>query len=474
MNRIKNINGFGLIEITIIIITIGILASIAMQSMTALMTDARQVKTQREMDLLADAIVGNADISSGTQRADFGYIGDIGSFPPNLDALVTNPGGYTTWDGPYISTNFTQDTDGYKTDEWGTVYSYNGGLTITSNGSGSSITKKIADAASDYTLNRFTGTVLDASGTVPGITYLDSVNINVTIPNGSGGTITKSYVPDSSGLFILDSLPVGNHPLSIIFTPNVDTLYSVLTILPRHKTSRTYKFALSYFTSAIGSGSSGVSEPPDLVGHWKFDETNGIIASDNSVYSNFGTLINMDSTTDWITGKISNALDFDGSNDYVSIPYIPELNGTTQLTYTAWVYPRTWSGSIRQIMAKSVHGGGSGRAQMGIFSESNLLKGRAETTAGRYEVTTALPVLNTWNMVALVFDSVSLTLYVNDTIVGVTLLPNTSLVQNSDDLNISKRVGTNQYFFNGGIDDVRVYNRALSTAEINYLFNLSN
>ena len=255
--QIQNTNGFGLIEITIIIITIGILAAIAMQSMTALMTDARQVKTEREMELLADAIVGNADISAGAQRADFGYIGDVGSFPPNLDALTTNPGGYATWDGPYISREFTQDSDGYKTDEWGTSYTYNGGITISSTGSGTTLSKKIADATADYTLNNYNGTVLDASGTVPSTTYLDSININITIPNGSGGTLTKSYITDSSGVFSLDSLPVGNHTLRIIYTPNVDTLYSVLTILPRHKTERTYKFASSYFTSSGGGGGGG-------------------------------------------------------------------------------------------------------------------------------------------------------------------------------------------------------------------------
>ncbi len=255
--RLQKQKGFGLIEITIIIITIGILASIAMQSMTALMTDARQVKTEREMELLADAIIGNSDIASGTNRGDFGYIGDVGSFPPNLDALITNPGGYTTWDGPYISRKFSQDTDGFKTDEWGAAYNYTGGLTITSNGSGTALTKKIADATSDYTLNQFNGTILDASGTTPGATYLDSINVNITIPNGSGGTTIKTYAVSSIGEFTLDSIPVGQHPLRVIYTPNVDTLYSILTILPRHKSPKTFKFASSYFTSGGGGGGGG-------------------------------------------------------------------------------------------------------------------------------------------------------------------------------------------------------------------------
>ena len=106
MKKLQNIHGFGLIEITIIIITIGILAAIAMQSMTVLITDQKSVTTEREMEMLANAIRGNPEIMNNGVRSDFGYIGDVGSFPPNLDALKTNPG-YATWNGPHILLNLT-------------------------------------------------------------------------------------------------------------------------------------------------------------------------------------------------------------------------------------------------------------------------------------------------------------------------------------------------------------------------------
>lgn len=246
--RLRQQCGFGLIEVTIIIITIGILAGISMTSMTALINDTRKVKTEREMQMLAEAITGNPQTTNGGIRSDFGYIGDVGSFPPNLDALRSNPG-YSTWNGPYIPSGYTQDIDGFKTDEWGKAYSYTGGNTIRSTGSGSTITQRIADAISDYTLNSFSGTVLDAADSPPGSISFDSVLIRITIPNGAGGTVTKSYIPDANGVFVLDSLPVGQHPLLIVYTPEVDTLFSVLTILPRNKTDKTFKFASAYFTN---------------------------------------------------------------------------------------------------------------------------------------------------------------------------------------------------------------------------------
>jgi len=242
-------DGFSLIELTIVIVVIGILAAVVMQSMTALVEDSRQVKTEREMEMLANAIVGDPSATNGGVRSDFGYVGDIGAFPPNLQALFQNPGSYATWDGPYIEFGFSQDSTGFKKDEWGSLYSYSGDITITSTGSGSTIAKKIADATSDYLLNTFNGTIKDSNDSLPGPVYDDSVDIKVTVPDGSGSTVTKTYHPDSTGAFTLDSLPAGKHVLRIIYTPDVDTLFRYLTILPRHKSDVDYKFASTHFSS---------------------------------------------------------------------------------------------------------------------------------------------------------------------------------------------------------------------------------
>jgi len=697
--------GFSLVEVLIIIVVIGIAAGSAVQWMSGSVDDVKKSKTEREMEMLATAIAGNPEMIGDGHRADFGYIGDIGAFPSNLQALYQNPGGYSTWDGPYIKPGILQDNSGYRYDEWGVAYNYSGGLTITSTGSGTTIRKKVADASSDYLLNNFIGQIRDATGNRPGMDFIDSIDIIITIPDGSGGTIDKTYQPTYYGAFTLDSLPVGSHPLRIIYTPTVDTLYRYLAILPRHKSSKTYKFAVDYFSSSavpdtshmivstsgsavlgglsfndedladydsisaiaimyldastifsgdedldathilenghivlstnnaaqigglsfqnedlvdydpiagtatmlfdgsnifngnedidavyvtdsgsillsttssasIGSlnfqdedivlydpvtanptiyfdGSAHFSNSADingifirsnghiilstnqdsrqlggltfhaedlveydtatntavmffdgavpfggdnqnidavhigdgcgavatvtcgLVGYWTLDESGGMTAHDISGFGNDGTLHNMIPGHDWVSGKIDGALDFDGSNDYVQIPHANRLNGSTALTYAAWVYPHSWSG-VRQVMAKSVHGGGSGRAQMGIFSEGGTLKGRAETDGGRQEITTSLTSLNNWTHVALVFDSVSLTIYIDGSPANTMTFSSTSLIQTTDPLNISKRVGSNQYFFDGVIDDVRVYDCALNAAEIQTLYDMGN
>jgi prepilin-type N-terminal cleavage/methylation domain-containing protein len=253
----NNQAGFSLIELTIALIIVSILLGVAMQQMTSVMEGTRQIKTEREMELLANSIVGNPDVTGNSGRVDFGYVGDVGSFPPNLGALYSNPGGYATWNGPYLPSGFTQDSTGLKTDEWGAPYSYSGGMTITSTGSGAAINKQIARTPSDYLLNTVYGDIKDNSNYSPGGTYQDSVDVVITIPNGVGGNQTKLYHPDSVGNFTLDSLPVGTHPLRIIYTPNVDTIFRYLTVYPRHKDSKTYKFAGSYFSAGGGGGGGG-------------------------------------------------------------------------------------------------------------------------------------------------------------------------------------------------------------------------
>jgi len=101
-----NQKGMTLIELVMVIIIIGILAGVGMKSMDSALVTAKIESTKRELDALAGAVAGNPDIISNGCRVDFGYMGDVGSLPANLDALVTSPGGYATWKGPYIKNNF--------------------------------------------------------------------------------------------------------------------------------------------------------------------------------------------------------------------------------------------------------------------------------------------------------------------------------------------------------------------------------
>jgi general secretion pathway protein G len=139
--RARRRAGFTLIELVVIILVLGIVASVAIPKFGQLAESAKVNATKDEMGRLKAAIIG-ATGPDGIPRG--GYEIDVGFVPNQLPDLVAKPDSVSAWDkfigrgwnGPYI------DSAGgaYLTDAWDSTYQYNvGARTITSIGSGSSI-----------------------------------------------------------------------------------------------------------------------------------------------------------------------------------------------------------------------------------------------------------------------------------------------------------------------------------------------
>jgi hypothetical protein len=72
--------------------------------------------------------------------------------------------------------------------------------------------------------------------------------------------------------------------------------------------------------------------PLGLIGYWKFDEGTGSIAADSSGYGNNGTIFG----ATWVAGKVNDALQFDGVDDYVGLSSL-NVSGLTSVTVAAWI-----------------------------------------------------------------------------------------------------------------------------------------
>ncbi len=231
ITKTKDIDGFTLIELVMVIIVLGILGGVATMKFSENLETAKFEATRAEMEAIAEAIVGNPNLYSKGIRTDFGYVGDIGALPPDLDALASNPGGYSTWNGPYIKGDF--NSDDFKRDGWNINYTYIDTL-LRSTGSGSNIDKVFAANSASLLSNSVSGYLVDASLDMPGSTYDDSLVLRLTYPDGSGGLVNDAINPDRNGNFCFNTIPVGNHILTVIYIPDSDTITLPVCVLPDH------------------------------------------------------------------------------------------------------------------------------------------------------------------------------------------------------------------------------------------------
>jgi hypothetical protein len=206
-----------------------------------------------------------------------------------------------------------------------------------------------------------------------------------------------------------------------------------------------------------------------LVGYWNFDEGDGTIAYDSSGYGNDGTITGASWTT---SGIIDGGLEFDGSGDYIIVTDSASLDITNEITISIWVkfysissseppfiiYKRGDGGNSDEIYKLGVDDYGIGEIDFRI--NSNPVQGGSLTT------------LN-WYHIAATFNGTTKIIYLDanpvaDEIQSVTIqTSNRNLYIGAD----HDSTGFNQ-FFDGVIDDVRIYERALSSNEIISLFQL--
>ena len=198
-----------------------------------------------------------------------------------------------------------------------------------------------------------------------------------------------------------------------------------------------------------------------LVLHHTYDEGSGTLAADSSGNGHDGEVSN----PEWVDGKFGKALQFggEGSDVFVTVESTPLLN-VNECTFMAWINAEHWDGT-RQIVGKSVHGGCAGRTQYGLFSESGVFKLRFETEGGRADITTDLPATGEWVHIAFTNDGETATIYINGEAVVDGEVPGT-LSANDDPWRIGQDCERENYVFAGIIDEVRLWNRALSAADI--------
>ncbi len=229
-----------------------------------------------------------------------------------------------------------------------------------------------------------------------------------------------------------------------------------------------------------GDRNVDMSDVSELANHWlceealqlhlKLDDTSGEIAGDDSLYQRSGLLVN---GPVWTSGVTGGALSLDGTDDYVVIPDYRGVSGSASRTCTAWV--KTSTAGLDQTIASW------GTAQAGqkwMFRIKSTGEPAVAVWGGYAQGT--LPVAdNQWHHIAAVLDgdgmpTVDEIQFYVDGQFQTAVANSTQQINTSDGEQVYLGVldtGTLQNHFKGLLDDIRIYNRALTAEEIAAIAN---
>ncbi len=348
---------------------------------------------------------------------------------------------------------------------WNTTTAVNGGHTLTA----------VAwDAA---------GNVATSAGVVVIVNNPDIVppTVSITAPaSGSPvtGTITVSAnATDNVGVvgvqFKLDGANLG---AEVAVPPYAVSWNTATATNGTHTLTAAARDAAGNIGTAAVSvtvASGGTTINTGLVGYWKFDDGTGTTAADSSGNGNTGTLVNGPT---WTVGKLGQALAFDGLSNYVTVPSTAALN-VYPLTVAVWMKTSSTTG-VRGIVNKYVAGSYNGYQ---VFMNSgNLCAWYLRDSTDYVYDGGGCPFNvpgyndNQWHHVAYVVDASGGKLYVDGVQKGSLPWTGTAgaptTVQPVHIAHYPGAFGGAEYL-PGVLDDVRIYNRALSAADVLSLYN---
>lgn len=285
--------------------------------------------------------------------------------------------------------------------------------------------------------------------------YVDGVLVNTRtdenfnpMPGGEGYTLGRLFTNEVSNLFngTLDDMRIYNRDLSGV---EISQLYT-----------EKKNITLGVFKN------TGLDN--SLVGYWNFSA--GMI-SGNTIHDSSGN--NYDATSantpQPAIGKIGQALNFNGSTDYINLPYntSTDFNSSSRFTVSMWVKARS-SGAYRTFITNSY--GGQTKGFLIGFDDTGKIRFLTNLSSG---VTTpdSLP-LNTWVFVTASYNAGNVRLYLNGNLVntgsGISLNQSGNIVSFG---RICMNEVDARYLFDGVLDEPRIYNKVLTDSEIKQLYN---
>lgn len=200
-----------------------------------------------------------------------------------------------------------------------------------------------------------------------------------------------------------------------------------------------------------------------VVLHMPFEEGSGTFANDLSGKNNNGTI----SGANWTQGKIGKALSFDGKDDYINVSNSNSISFVDKsFTLESWIYPYSEGSASKMFICKGPY---TVSYCLNLYNDGSFY---VYSDSGLTVISGATPTrFKEWNHIAAVWDATTkyVSLYINGQL---------SLVgSDGNGWNMTRgdlTIGTVGYPYNGTIDEVKIYNRALSADEIKREYERGN
>ena len=223
---------------------------------------------------------------------------------------------------------------------------------------------------------------------------------------------------------------------------------------------RVYSRALS--AEEIGEDKQTAIETPasqSPVAAYSLDEGEGEVAHDSSGNGHNGTIEN----AKWVEGKSGPALEFNGENSCITVPNSSELQLTGDFTLEAWFKPQT-SGQDAALIAKEAPESFSYALFLGHAESGHPDGGVADGPLSSSDVSSskALPA-GSWSHLGLTSDGEHLRLYINGKLDATATAKSARSSEGTLEIGCSKALET---YFDGLMNEVRIYDRALSELEL--------
>ncbi|MFS1299376.1 LamG-like jellyroll fold domain-containing protein [Streptosporangium longisporum] len=287
---------------------------------------------------------------------------------------------------------------------------------------------------------------------------ITNTSVQITFDEPVSGVIVTVKGP--GGAAVTGSLVMAGENRTAIFTPNqaltAENIYTAEVTSAQDSSGNSMTAPYSWSFTTLGLTPTPV---PGLVAAYGMEETSGNAVTDSSGQNNNGTASNTNQIT---SGKYGKALSFNGATSWVTVNNADSLQLTTGMTLSAWVNPTTVTG-WRTVVMKEYDSGG---ASYGLYaSNGSTPSGWLQTSGNASEVdgTTPLPG-NIWSHVAATYDGANARLYVNGALVGEETVTG-NLISDDSPLRIGGNARWGEYF-NGLIDEVRIYNLSQTAAQI--------